>query len=275
MKKNTKYSSPPNGSKNPSIEQIEMLLEHIQPNPSQRFLERMDTLPWNRKTRLFLLPWLWDRKHRAIFLVSIFLGLIIILATPSLVVVANRIAQFFTTSQKEYISIEVPIDNSLSQGFELIDSIAEASRKADFSIYKPEYLPDNFHFRGAGYNDARKVVTLFYDSDDGSIIRVSQRPKGIEYQSISVNALVEHVHIGPYPGEYVKGSWKVVAPNQMQPKTSLTVTLQADWNPQASTMFLRWQQMDILIEIIYNGNSDDSSENLSKSDLIMIAESFQ
>ena len=118
-------------------------------------------------------------------------------------------------------------------------------------------------------------MTLSYDSDDGSIIRISQRPKGVEYQSISVNALVEHVQIGPHLGEYVEGSWKVVESNPIQPQSTLTVTLQADWNPQASTMFLRWQQMDMLIEIIYNGNSDDSSENLKKSDLIMIAESFQ
>ncbi len=140
---------------------------------------------------------------------------------------------------------------------------------------EPEYLPDGYSFQGAGYNDARKVVTLSYESDDGSIIRISQRPKGVEYQSISVNAKVERVNIGPYSGEYVEGSWKVVEPNPLQLQSTLTVTLQADWNPQASTKFLRWQQMDMLIEIVYNGSSDDSSKILEKSDLITIAESFR
>ncbi len=116
------------------MEQLEKLLGRIQPEPSHRFHERMEKQPWNRDPEIPLMTWFLARKHRAIILVSIFMGFIIILVTPSLDVVANRIAQFFTTSPTDQVSIEIPIDNTQHQVIELTDTVLEVSQKAGFSI---------------------------------------------------------------------------------------------------------------------------------------------
>lgn len=136
-------------------------------------------------------------------------------------------------------------------------------------------MTDNFDFNGAGYDSDRQAVTLRYKNLEGSILLITQRPIGIEYQSISVNAMVESVQIGPVMGEYVVGGWQAVQTSQEDNGFGLTVTLQAEWNPDSDIQFLRWRLNEMLYEIIYTGKTSDSHDDISKEDLIAIAESMQ
>ena len=105
----------------------------------------------------------------------------------------------------------------------------------------------------------------------GPMLRISQRRVSSEYQSVGVSATVETVTIGEVTGEYVSGAWTVPKTETITP----TSTIQANWNPDANFQLLRWQENDILYEIISGGGSPDEVGYLTKNQLINLAENLQ
>ncbi len=257
----------------PNQEELEELLRKVRPDPSQRFYENINNQPWNSSRQPTLWNWLNQPRLVVVIALVMVMGLSLILAAPALDVLASRIAQFFTSADSETVDIELPLYNYTESEIYPLKSITEAERLTGFDIKTPSKLPNEFMFTGAVYNPLRQSVTLNYESGDGSILRISQRPAGLEYQSISVNAKVERVQIGKVIGEYVTGGWRVSQPKENS--VEVTVTLQATWDPYANIHFLRWQEEDILFEILFSGSGPDSPLTLDKLDLIEIAENLK
>lgn len=253
----------------PSKEDLEELLREVKPNPSQRFYNRMKDTPWNRSWRFVLRERLEHPRLVIGFILILVLGMVLILTTPPLNTLASRIAQFFISASSDMMVIEMPILEYSDSGQFPFTTIAGAARQADFKVKTPTKLPDVYEFIGAVYHPVRQSVTFNYKARDGSILRITQRSDGTEYQSISVNAKVEKVQIGEVVGEYVSGGWRANQP--LEQPTNLTVTVQATWDLDANIHFLRWQEEDILFEILFIGSNLDSPDTLNKMDLITIA----
>jgi hypothetical protein len=188
--------------------------------------------------------------------------------------VANRISRYFTPASSDQVIVQMPFFDLVDPGTRVFNTIQEAAVTVGFDLQSPYPIPEGYNFIGAEYKPDREAVILNYNSQDGNILRISQRRTGIEYQRISINAQVETVNINGENGEYVEGGWKATSTDYGEPTSILTITIQAYWDPNANIHFLRWQENDILYEIIFSGVDPESDEYLGKFDLISIAENL-
>jgi hypothetical protein len=270
---NEQSKSNPNsqGFRTPDLDDLEDMLKSIQPNPTSRFYQQMEAQPWNKRGRIAWIQWLNYKQLPSTLGLLFLIFLIFSLSVPSLNALARRIAEYFIPAPKDTISIQVPADEIFDLQTEPSFSIAEASLMVDFQVRIPGALPEGYSLLGAGYNPKRGSISLTYQSTEGDVLRITERPVGADYQTISVNAIVERVQIGELFGEYVKGGWKT-----SRPRTVIsTMTVEAEWDSDANIHFLRWRDKDILFEIISSGDDQLSPFHLSKTDLIAIAESMQ
>lgn len=197
------------------------------------------------------------------------------LFAPNLEVLAQRLAQFFTTNSPDQFSIEMPVADLEIPETRFSLTVAEAAQIAGVDLKEPQSLPPEYTLVGAHVNEARGAVTLNYHTESGMVLWITQRSVGVEYQRISVQALVERVNVGGFEGEYVEGGWTTRQPAESSPTPALTVTLQAVWDPQANIHFLRWQENDILYELFFSGADPDLPGYLGKDEMIAIAESLR
>jgi hypothetical protein len=257
----------------PDQEELENLLRQIRPNPSRHFYQKMEKQPWNKPAHFLQRNWLSQYRLAAVFSLLLLLGLVFLLATPSADVLAFRIAQFFTAISGDTVTIAIPIPEFEDSGTQHFSSAVEAARLAGFEVKTPSLLPQGLIFSGAAYHPLRQSVMMNYESGDGSILRITQRPASLEYQRISVNASVEKVQINGVTGEYVAGGWRVITP--LGATADPTITVQAAWDSEANIHFLRWQEADILFEILFSSSDLDSPHTLDKDDLVAIAENLR
>jgi hypothetical protein len=262
-----------NKKSSPSTEEIEKMLRSLRPNPSRKFYDNMRFQPWKRYPNLSLWKQLYQPRKAIIVLIAILLAIGIVLVAPSFNVLAFRIAQFFTSTTEEKMLIELPLYENLEQEEYPLTTLSEAIKQANFVPQTPSKLPEGHTFSGANYHPIRQSITLNYATNTGSILRITERPVGIEYQSISVHAKVEKVQIGDEVGEYVRGGWR--ASEFEKDPSNKTITVQATWDPENNIHFLRWQEEDILFEILYIGSSPDIIHSLNKKELIEIAENLK
>ena len=254
----------------PSEEQIENLLKRIQPNPGNGFHHRMADQPWNRKGyRSF-----WGRLHSvgipALTILVVLLVLGISLFSPSVQAIAQRFAQFFIPAPSDQLTVAIPASEIQVPDTQLNLTIQEAEALAGFQAKIPNSLPLGYTFAGAGYIPERQALVLNYTTPN-RVLRITQRPESVEYQSVGVSATVESVSIGALTGEYVSGAWTVLKADEDTPSS----TIQANWDPDAQFQLLRWQENDMLFEIISGGGRSDDAGYLTKTDLIALAENLQ
>lgn len=263
----------PKNHQDPGLERIEYLLTRIDPKPSNRFFELQNSQPWAIQKRLPKYNWLRLQRVPTITILILVIVAVLSFASPSLDALANRFAKFFIPAPNDLISFQFPSADISNPKVNFSKSIHEAGELAGYSIKIPSVLPDDLTFAGAEYNPERQAVIFNYESSQGIILRIAQRPIGVEFQSISMIATVEAVQIGQVMGEFVIGGWKA---SQIRTPTSNTnVTLNATWDPDANIRYLRWEENDILFEIISIGNFHDSNLELDKIDLITIAENLK
>lgn len=272
MKEPDSQNKNPQGAKPPSEEQIETLLKSIQPWPSTRFHQRMQAQPWNRREPGAYFIRLRSRSLSAGLALALLLAALLSFRSPTLQALADRMAQFFTLSSGDRVEVQVPMEEISAPQARFSLSIPEAVELAGFEIKVPTNLPLSYTFRGADYNSARGAVTLNYETAAGFVLRLSQRPVGVEYQHISPQAGIQIVEIEGLKGEYVSGGWKATQTGSSDPGVTQTLTLQAEWDPEANIHFLRWQEDDILYEILFSGDDPASPGYLQQEDLIALAE---
>lgn len=259
----------------PSEEQIELLLRGIQPQPGPKFHQRMENQPWKQGRYSPFWVRFKLRGLPAILILGLILVLIVSFASPALKVLANQIAQFFKSSSSEQIIIQIPIEDLIDPEGRFNINIEEAEELAGFPAKIPSSLPSGFSFNGAEYHPTRNAIVLDYQTKTGGILRISQRPIGVEYQNVSVNAGIEIVEIGSVTGEYVAGGWKATSTSITEETPDAEITLQAIWDPNASLQILRWQENEMLYEIIFGGGCPGEEGCLDKNDLIDLAEDLQ
>ena len=259
--------------KSPKPEEIEEMLRQIKPIPSQMFYDTMINQPWNRKARRTFKNWVNQPRLVLAFLTIILIGIVLFFAAPSYTALASRIAQFFTSTSRDMMIIELPLYEDKDQDTHPLTSLSEAAKYSNIEFKLPTSLPEAYQYKGAFYNPIRQSISVDYESKAGSILRITQRVAGIEYQSISVNAKVEKIKIGDVVGEYVKGGFRAVQPQEDSAAT--TATVQATWDPEAKIHFLRWQDEDILFEILYIYSEQEVQPSLNMKQLIEIAESLE
>ena len=259
----------------PEIADIEEILRGIKPIPRKDFYQKMGSQPWNRTGFWSSLDVVSPRAIPITVLIALILVLIASFFSPSLEALANRIGQFFTPSTNNQVVIQIPSADLINPDLRFTLTLKEVREQADFRLKTPSLLPDGFHFSGATINPQRGGITLNYQSDRGLILRISQQPASKEYQEIRSLADIEMVSIGSSPGEYVSGGWKANVPTTASPSLTTTVTLEAVWDPGANIHFLRWEENDILYELLFIGDVREVQESLEKDDLILIAESLR
>lgn len=274
MNPNNHNSTVEDSDQSPSEAHIEDLLTKVRPLPRAEFHQRMENKPWNRQGR-----WSWNWLRLYWMPASLVLALLFVffasLASPTLEALAQRVAQFFTPASHDQVLIEVPAAELIYPETRFSLSVAEASALAGFELKQPQYLPPGYAFQGADFNQARGAITFNYQTEDGLVLRISQRSAGIEYQKISLQAIVEHVRVGATTGEYVEGGWITSQPADQDPGSAVTVTLQAVWDPDANIHFLRWQENDILYELFFSGTDPNLPGYLTKADILAVAESME
>jgi len=272
MKKQPTNTPDPKIHQDPNQERIEFLLTNIDPKPSNRFYRQQRSQPWAIQNRPPILNWLRLQRIPSIIILVVVIVAILSFASPSLDAVANRLVRFFIPATNDLVSVQFPSADISDPETHFSKSIPEAVELAGFDVKILTDLPNDFTFAGAEYNPERQAVIINYESSQGFILRIAQRPVGVEYQSISVNATVEAVQIGLVMGEYVVGGWKV---SRIETPTSTkTDTLEATWDPDANIHFLRWEENDILYEIMFIGIIQNLNIDLDRIDLITIAENL-
>ncbi len=257
-------------------EQIKSLFDRIQPKPSPHFHQRMQDQPWfqskSQKSGLFITKKLILSSTLIAFFVLIFS-----LMPPSLEVVAQRLIQFFQPFTGDNITVQVSHDEIIDPQLRYALNIPEAENRAGFEFIEPKILPFGYTLRGALFHSERNAIEVnyLYNIDHYSLL-ISQRPSGEDYQKIGADAMVEIVEIGNIRGEYVTGAWTIPEVESAVTDTSngATSTLEISWNPAAGVQILRWQQGEMLFEIIFAGNNPESPGFLTKSELIEIAKSM-
>ncbi len=252
-------------------------LEQFRPTPSRRFYQRMAAAPWNAAQshpRNTSQPW-WRRPvFAAPLLLAIILLMLTVFSPPSLRATAQRVAEFFIRLPGNETSVEITpgTDGQLDYIFD--QTVAEAEEAAGFLVYVPESVPDRLQFNGAKFVPDRDTVFLDYrTADSRQILRISiQQLDGREtYASIGENAEVESVQIGGNAGEYVVGGWTlpVVATPLEAAAPGVKITL------EGQTQILRWQENDLLFEIMSVTAPSAKDFALTKEELISLAEDMQ
>ena len=263
----------PPGEESPTEEQIADLLGMIRPHPGLRFHQRMDEQPWNHESRGLLFGRLNPWKSAALIGLIVIIVLGISLLSPSVQAIAQRFAQFFISTERNQLTVEVPLADLQDPQARFSLSIDEAEDLAGFDARTPKTLPAGYTFAGAGFSSEREAIVLNYAPPSaGQVLRIFQRQVGLEFQEISASANVEIVSIGSSAGEYVSGAWLVstTAPESNDP----LITLNATWDSDAKIQLLRWQENGILYEIIFAGSNSQALGYLTKNDLIAMAESM-
>jgi hypothetical protein len=214
-------------------------------------------------------------KAPAFLALILILVILITLVSPSVQAFAQKIAQYFAQATSDQVTITVPVESAVTSEVQFPLSVDEAEALAGFSAKLPALLPEGFTFSGANFKSDRQAIVLDYvPTHSGEILRISQRRVGLDYQSIGASATVEIVQIGEMTGEYVTGAWKILdGQSEIQPDSPLTV--EANWDPDAQVQILRWQDGDILYEIIYGGGRPGNINTLGKNDIISLARNLQ
>ena len=254
----------------PTEAEIEDLLQAIQPQPSPRFHQLMDSQPWNKNERK--LRWRWAvplRFATTVGLIAIIL-LGVSLFSPAANTFAQRFTQFFFPVNEEKISTAInirEIDYPLGR-FNL--SLAEAEAVANFTIVTPLTSPMGFMLTGVAYDAQRQVTIQNFTTADGMLVlRLSQQPLRPDFQSIGPAAQIENVRIGPYEGEYVIGGWMIPIS-----EVKSGIDAEAVWDPTANFQTLRWSDGEFLYELFLAGDMTHPAY-INKEKLIAFAIQMQ
>lgn len=271
----------------PTEEEIISTLGRFKPHPSDRFYQQMRSAPWLRadQAHIWASPNLSKRFTRRHWQTMAVLGLMIIffavfiILTPSARVVAQRVVQYFVPAQSDKIAVQVTdtlpiaIGTSVPAGnFTL--SFTQVDEIAGFQLKQIPLTDRDLVFSGAYHDPNLGAVALRYDGDGFTLILSQRRAGNIEeYASIGASAPIEPILVHGIPGEYVEGGWRVDQGEAnkypiIMPEGELTLGIY--WDSELNQRIIRWQEGDMIYEILALGR-----DHPSKSELIVIAESVK
>jgi hypothetical protein len=247
---------PVNHTEPPDEETIADLFSRFQPQPGQRFYQRMETQPWMKPEQRWRPILVWQAAALSLTLVLVVIS---VLFSPSLKAIAQEWLRFFTFANSDTATVQVtpPSPNGLTflnleTDFTL--TLAEVAALADFQIVVPVYLPEGYSFEGAKYDPRYQHVALYYTGPQGDFL-LAQQPAGNYFTRIGASATVEPWQIGDITAEYVAGGW-VLPPNDQQSVATRPPGVDAHWDPTAQQQTVRWQANGMQYEIISWGELD-------------------
>ena len=267
----------------PDEETMLAALRTFQPAPGERFYKRMADAPWNaapeHSTQSARRRWLRPAFAAPVIL-TIIIFLLFVLAPPNLRATAQRVADFFIRADSDLTSVEITPVGPGQLDYEFNQTLAEVEAAAGFPVQMPQELPPNLAFNGAVYVTALESVFLDFRTEDAQqILRITQQQiaENEQYVSIGANAEIELVQIGDAVGEYVMGGWKLPAlatPLEFA-APGVKITLEAEWNSEGQIQILRWQEGNMLFEILSVSALSATATGLSKADLLALAAGMQ
>jgi hypothetical protein len=148
-------------------------------------------------------------------------------------------------------------------------SVAEAAALASFAVKELSHLPAGYALSSVYYDEAQDKVTFLYLNDAYLGIVLHQEPANLaEPWTIGANAVIQAVTVDGAPGEYVRGAWRWVEPED---GGAVGVT-EAVWQNDDPHQQLRWTRGKIAYTLSTTIGQD---LGLTQADLIAIAESLQ
>ncbi|MDX1992554.1 MAG: hypothetical protein SF029_09195 [bacterium] len=248
-------------------------LHHFQPRPSQNAYDRMAKMPWRvQSERKTLMKTAMNSHSVRLALTTVAAAVItvsVIWVTPPLHSLAQEVLNtLFNRASSSTITVETQVSSDQAEPSRMEPAQVEAL--AGFTLKQPSSIPSGYTFGGAGYTASRHAASLFYQRPGAELLITQQPAAYAEYglltdgdSGIGPDAPIEQVTIGNVLGEYVAGTWVMSSDNQ------------AVWLPDASVQRLRWQEGDMIYEILANGGSADTGSGLDRDAMIALANSLQ
>ena len=290
------HNQPDNELQPPSEEEIVSYLEAFQPHPSSDYYHRMESAPWTapKKTGLSFpnfVNWLtgignsFRRPRIRVALASTVLLLVIVLVTltsPTLQAVAQKILHFIVPAPTDELTLQVTVQplgtqEPLNAAERYPLTLTQAEELSGYPLRVIAQLPEGISFTGAQYNPNLHAVTLRYAGARRTLL-FTQHPVGdiTEYATVGASAPVEIVIVRGVPGEFVTGGWMATDANDRIQATAAPgtqVSLGVYWDPTLPQRILRWQEGNILYEILSTKTAQGIT--IDKDILIKLAESIE
>ncbi len=273
---------------------IEDLLRSIQPEPGQRYYQKMANAPWV-ETQAGRQP-AWSKKYRfAALAAGVLVLAVALLATPAGNVVANELLQFFTRAQGNVLPVPTvqynpPIPSpspAPTHSLEILPagqvaittqtpkptpteypgmpaelSLAEAEALAGFDLYEPLRLPRDYRLARITYNTYHQAIEMEYTSPraaTGESFYIIQG-KNLAPMTVGADAKIETFQVGDYTAELVRGVWFADAGST-----------QAAWQEGPEWYTIRWQAQDVAIEIGFRLNETFYPAYISHDEMLALA----
>jgi len=290
------HNQPVSEHQPPSEEEIISYLEAFQPHPSADYYHRMETAPWTAPEKTGLrfpnfVNWLtgmsnsFRRPRLRVALASTVLLLVIVLVTltsPTLQAVAQKILHFIVPAPTDELTLQMTVQplgtqEPLNAEERYPLSLTQAEVLAGYPLRVIAQLPEGITLTGAQYNPNLHAVTLRYAGTRRTLL-FTQHPVGdiTEYATVGASAPVEMVIVRGVPGEFVTGGWIATDANDRIQATAAPgtqVSLGVYWDPTLPQRILRWQEGNILYEILSTKTAQGIT--IDKDELIAMAESIE
>ena len=236
--------------------EIEGLLKSIRPHPSQQFYHSLESAPWNKSSRLTTIP--ADLKF-VLTSLSTIAFISVLLFTPVGRAIADGIAKFFTTTERESFQVPEEIILSVTQHVpsnpleqsspresissnDVYEEIQRIENRVGYELKEFTDIPAGFNLSQITEFPEEGIISIVYKSEHGDLILqqglgefpdplpgfFDQVPAG-EVQSVDVNN---------NPGEYVRGYFFVYSGET-----------NATWVSDPSIQRLRWREGDRWFEL--------------------------
>jgi hypothetical protein len=171
--------------------------------------------------------------------------------------------------KKDLIAVAESVPTS--QADQLLDdlTIEEVQELAGYEVYQPTWLPENFSFQKALYDNETNMVTLMYyrRNNVANAFGLKQVPVSSSGPCeicgfVGGNAHIQEVSVNDNYGEYVEGVWQLVEEDGVW-------TDEAEWINTQYMKQMQWQEDGMAYELMYMGMPG----YMMKSDMIAVAES--
>ncbi len=258
----------------PDINQIEEMLSHFSPQPTNRYYKKMQKAPWLDISQDHKNLFNSKQPYQKLIWASVISLLVVVLVSatffPSLRVIARQIIYTFISGPSDQLNIQVTLTNSgdlfnfaAPENFSL--SINEVNQQAGFLVKEISSSFRDLKLVGARFDPSYNAAIILYQGDKYKLF-LSQRPVGINVDifSIGPSAEVNLVNIGGIQGEFVVGGWKAIS-TQTVPDTLTSGTqtnINAIWDNDLPQSTLRWQTNGYVYELRTIGEGSPSQSVL-------------
>lgn len=261
------------------LNDLRQLADSIQPDAA--FVDALEHQLAQHSTPRPRRLWSFPARHLLTLAASLALVSVVFLVSPTLQSLAQDLLQYFERDDNDTFpvvpasqeAIDAPPDADLRADS---ISVAEAESQLGFDVLVPAKLPSGYSLIGAQLHAEQPFVSLIVAAPPGRALFFNQWRAGSaldvgqeSWSKIAQSVTVHAVSINGAPGEYVEGGWAVF-PGETE----------AQWLPDAPERRLRWQQGDMLFEIIAMGGSPASVGTagysyLGQAEIIALAEDMQ